>query len=55
MAYIRGRVLERIEGDRAWEIVDRIARKYIGAQYPRDEDRVVFLVEPERAFAQAIG
>ena len=55
MAHIRGRVVERIEGDRAWEIVDRIASKYIGSGYPRDEERIVFLVEPDRAFAQALG
>jgi len=55
MAHIRGRVVERIEGDRAWEIIDRIAHKYIGGPYPRDEDRIVFLVEPDRAFAQAMG
>ena len=33
---IRGRVVEWLEGDAAWEIVDRIAAKYIGAPYPRD-------------------
>ena len=55
MAHIRGRVVERIEGDRAWEIVDRIAQKYIPVPYPRDEERIVYLVEPERAFAQALG
>ncbi len=55
MAHIRGRVVERVEGDRAWEIIDRMAHKYIGIPYPRGEERVVFLVEPERAFAQSFG
>ena len=49
---IRGRVVEWLEGDDAWEIVDRIAAKYIGGPYPRDEERVVAVVEPER---QTVG
>ena len=49
---IRGRVVEWLEGDAAWEVVDRIAAKYIGAPYPRDEERVVAVVEPER---QSVG
>ena len=55
MAQVRGRVCERLEGDRAWEVIDRISDKYIGQPYPLREDRVVFLVEPERAWAQAFG
>src|SRR5213076_1433587 len=34
MASVRGRVVERLEGDAAWEVIDRIAHKYIGAPYP---------------------
>ena len=49
---IRGRVVEWLEGDEAWEIADRIAAKYIGGPYPRDEERVVAVVEPER---QTVG
>ena len=49
---VRGRVVEWIVGDAAWEIVDRIAAKYIGGPYPRDEERVVAVVEPER---QTVG
>ena len=30
MAQIRGRVTERVEGDGAWTIIDRISNKYIG-------------------------
>ena len=47
MATVRGRVTERLEGDEAWEVIDRISAVYTGRPYPRDEDRVVFLVEPE--------
>ncbi|MCD2195363.1 TIGR03618 family F420-dependent PPOX class oxidoreductase [Actinomycetospora endophytica] len=45
---VRGRVVEWLDGDEAWEIIDEIARKYIGAPYPRSEERVVAVVEPER-------
>jgi PPOX class probable F420-dependent enzyme len=49
---IRGRVVEWLEGDLAWEIIDRISAKYTGAPYPRGQERIVALVEPER---QTIG
>ena len=32
---IRGRVVEWLEGDAAWEIIDQLAMKYTGAPYPR--------------------
>jgi PPOX class probable F420-dependent enzyme len=43
---IRGKVVEWVQGDAAWEIVDRIAMKYIGVPYSRSEERVVALIEP---------
>jgi len=49
---IRGRVIEWRAGDAAWEIIDRISTKYTGAPYPRGEERMVAIIEPER---QAIG
>ncbi|HEU5155548.1 MAG TPA: PPOX class F420-dependent oxidoreductase [Streptosporangiaceae bacterium] len=49
---IRGRVVEWVDGDAGWEIVDRISTKYIGGPYPRDEERVVALIEPDR---QSLG
>ena len=55
MAGVRGRVAERLEGDAAWEVIDRISHKYIGGPYPLRTDRVVYLVEPEHAWAQAVG
>ena len=55
MAQVRGHVAERVEGDAAWEIIDRLAHKYIGAPYPVRDERVVFLVEPDRAWGQAFG
>ena len=49
---IRGRVVEWIEGDAGWEIVDRISTKYTGGPYSRAEQRVIALIEPDR---QGVG
>jgi PPOX class probable F420-dependent enzyme len=45
---VRGRVIEWIEGDAAWEIIDRISTKYTGGPYSRGEQRVIALIEPDR-------
>jgi PPOX class probable F420-dependent enzyme len=45
---VRGRVVEWLEGEAAWEVVDRIATKYIGGPYSRDEERHVALIELDR-------
>jgi PPOX class probable F420-dependent enzyme len=42
---LRGTVTEWVSGDDGWRIVDAIATKYIGGAYPRDEERVVALIE----------
>ncbi|WP_129669351.1 PPOX class F420-dependent oxidoreductase [Phytoactinopolyspora endophytica] len=49
---VRGRVVEWLDGDGAWEIIDRLAMKYIGAPYPRGQERVVAVIEPEQ---QTVG
>jgi len=51
----KARNLERVDGDAAWEIIDRISHKYTGGPYPLREDRVVYLVAPEHAWEQAYG
>ena len=43
---IRGRVVEWLEGDAAWTVVDEMATKYTGRPYPRGQERVVALIEP---------
>ncbi len=53
MATIRGRVTGRLEGENAWKVIDRISTVYTGWPYPRGEDRVVFLVEPEHVTTTA--
>jgi nitroimidazol reductase NimA-like FMN-containing flavoprotein (pyridoxamine 5'-phosphate oxidase superfamily) len=55
MAHIRGRVVEILDGDEAWTVIDRMSDQYLGMPYPLREDRVVFLVEPEHSFAQDFG
>ena len=45
---VRGHVVEWLEGDEAWKIVDQIAMKYIGQPYPREQQRVIALIEPDR-------
>ena len=54
-ALIRGRVTEVLDGDDAWRVIDRIATKYTGAPYPLRSDRVVLLIEPDRAQAPSFG
>ena len=49
---VRGRVVEWLEGDAAWEVVDQIATKYTGRPYPRGQERVIAVIEPER---QTVG
>jgi hypothetical protein len=49
---IRGRVAEWLEGDDAWEIIDQLSTKYTGQPYPRGQERVVAVIEPER---QTVG
>jgi hypothetical protein len=55
MASIRGRVTGIIRDEPAWEIIDRISHKYIGQPYPRGEDRIVFIIEVDHAFAHSFG
>jgi len=47
---IRGRVVHWLEGDAAWEVIDELSAKYIGVPYPRNEPRIVALVEPSQQF-----
>ena len=47
-AWVRGRVVDRVEGDAALEIIDRISQQYTGADFPM-RSGVVLVVEPERS------
>jgi PPOX class probable F420-dependent enzyme len=52
MAMVRGRVVERMDGDAAWELIDKISNRYIGMPYPLRADRSIYLVEAEHAWAR---
>ena len=49
---IRGRLVEWLDGDEAWKIIDRIATKYIGEPYSRELERIIGVIEPEH---QTVG
>ncbi|WP_410786696.1 TIGR03618 family F420-dependent PPOX class oxidoreductase [Kribbella sp. C-35] len=49
---VRGRVVEWIDGDAGWELVDQIAQKYIGQPYGRDAERVIGVIEVDH---QTVG
>ena len=55
MATLRGRVVEVLDGEAGWAVVDRISVLYTGGPYPRGEERHAFLVEVEHADAQSFG
>ncbi|SDU70857.1 TIGR03618 family F420-dependent PPOX class oxidoreductase [Jiangella alkaliphila] len=52
---VSGRMVEKIEGDPAWEIIDRMSDAYIGMPYAPRVDRVVYAIEPEQVRVVVIG
>jgi PPOX class probable F420-dependent enzyme len=42
---LRGRVVDWLDGQPGWALIDQIAHKYLGGPYPRGEERVVALIE----------
>ena len=42
---LRGKVVEWIDGDAGWELVDQISEKYTGGPYSRDVERAAALIE----------
>jgi PPOX class probable F420-dependent enzyme len=51
MATVRGRAVERLTGDAAMEVVDRIAQAYTGGPYDIRSGMTVFLIEADRHWA----
>src|SRR6266487_5592565 len=47
-AWLRGRVVEKLEGDEALEVIDRLSVKYTGEPFPM-RSGIVFLVEIDRS------
>ena len=56
MAFVRGRAVERLEGEAAMEVADRLSRKYTGADYdnPIQSERVILQIAPERQRTQGL-
>ena len=54
MAQVRGQV-RRLDGAEAWAVIDRISDKYVGAPYPRAEERVIFIVDAAHVVEQTFG
>jgi PPOX class probable F420-dependent enzyme len=50
MAQVRGRVVERLDGEPALVVIDRLSEKYTGHPFPM-RSGVVYLVEPEKVQA----
>ncbi|MDG6103879.1 TIGR03618 family F420-dependent PPOX class oxidoreductase [Dactylosporangium aurantiacum] len=44
---IRGRVIDWLTGDAAWDVIDRLVAKYTDQPYPRGEERVVAVIAPD--------
>jgi PPOX class probable F420-dependent enzyme len=53
MAQVRGRVVERVTGDAALEIMDRMSVRYTGKPFPY-RSGIALLVEPERVSAMEL-
>ena len=49
---VRGRVVGWLEGEEARPVIDAMSQKYVGEDYPRDQERVIALVDPEH---QTVG
>jgi PPOX class probable F420-dependent enzyme len=49
---VRGRVIDWLDGGAAWTIIDQLVAKYTDMAYPRDEERVVAVIEPHH---QTVG
>ena len=45
---LRGRVTGWLDGEEGWAVVDRITEKYLHVPYPREQERVVGVIEVER-------
>ena len=54
MVTVRGKVIEQINGKRAEEHIDKLARKYLGKEkYPfrtPEEKRVILEIRPDEVF-----
>jgi PPOX class probable F420-dependent enzyme len=54
LATVRGRVVDRVDGDAAMEIMDRMSVRYTGKPFPYRESGTAYLVEPERSSSSTL-
>ncbi|MDF2992141.1 MAG: class F420-dependent oxidoreductase [Microbacterium sp.] len=47
MAFVRGRVVRRIQGGEAMGVIDRISHEYTGHPYPLRSGLVAYIVHPD--------
>ena len=47
MVAVQGHVVDILEGPPAEDHIDALSRKYIGSDYSRHGDRVLFVIEPD--------
>jgi PPOX class probable F420-dependent enzyme len=48
-ATVRGRVVDRVDGDAALDVMDRMSVRYIGKPFPYRESGTAYFVEPEKS------
>jgi PPOX class probable F420-dependent enzyme len=48
-ATVRGRVVDRVGGDEALAVMDRMSMRYTGEPFPYRESGTAYFVEPERS------
>jgi PPOX class probable F420-dependent enzyme len=53
MAQVRGRVVETLDGEEALVVIDRLAQRYTGQDFPMRSGRV-FLVEADRVWSMKL-
>ena len=53
-ATIRGRVVDRVDGDAAMEVMDRMSVRYTGKPFPYRESGSAYYIEPERSSSQQL-
>jgi PPOX class probable F420-dependent enzyme len=54
-ATVRGRVVDRVDGQAALEVMDRMSVRYTGKPFPYRESGSAYFIEPERSSWQELG
>jgi PPOX class probable F420-dependent enzyme len=54
-ATVRGRVVERVDGEEALAVMDRMSVRYTGKPFPYRESGSAYFIEPERSLIGQLG